>query len=570
MIEERIKSDSLKSEFERFFGDIQVKQILSEDEFNDYFKDIFPDENNILNLIPRSDSFYAKAAVNSILFDRTKLLYKVIQFVSNKLYASKEKNLAKILEWVLKEVKDIRENTDKSSVQLQRVKNDVNHNSDMLNIFNFIEEYSNSQNIYKDSIASYSKKINQLNAQDSITQFNILKEINLVNDFNSITMPKAKLTTTSIYKVNTKHDSEFDEDLDLSNLSLSDDSFEKTFDSVYNVNNKIIPISEKVLNLIDTPEFNIFKLQKETKNPLHVVSDCLFLKQGCYSFFDYEKMDSLLIEIEKGYLNTNHYHNALHAADVTQTCFIYNKYAKIDQLLDLSSLDNFALLFSAIIHDYKHPGYNNMFMINTFDDLAIRYNDSSVLENYHVSEAFKLIRSCDKYNIFKSFSKEDLKAFRKRMVDMVIHTDMAFHGKLMSILKLKEEIKNKKEGLSEVKLFTLQQDYLNIILHAADISNASKPISIYVQWAERVINEFWNQGDVEKQKNLPISFLCDRKTVTIAKSQIGFIEGVVFPYFNSLNICFNNDLKFLLDNIEYNKTFYKKQKELDDMKKELE
>ena len=153
---------------------------------------------------------------------------------------------------------------------------------------------------------------------------------------------------------------------------------------------------------------------------------------------------------------------------------------------------------------------------------------------------------------------------------MVLHTDMAFHGKLMNMLKLKEDLADKTENLTDIKLYNCQQEYLNILLHAADISNATKSTSVYVQWADRVITEFWLQGDEEKALKLPVSFLCDRDTVTIAKSQIGFIDGVVFPYFNSLNNCFQGKLQFLMDNIQMNKTFYKKQKELDDMKEDKE
>jgi hypothetical protein len=37
-------------------------------------------------------------------------------------------------------------------------------------------------------------------------------------------------------------------------------------------------------------------------------------------------------------------------------------------------LDISAFLISAIIHDFKHPGVTNGFMINTKDDIAVRYN----------------------------------------------------------------------------------------------------------------------------------------------------------------------------------------------------
>lgn len=573
MIDEKRKSDSLKSEFERYCNDIQIRQILEEDEYNEYFKDFVQDDNTGVfggstNVDHKRESFLAKKKVDSILFDRSKLIIRVLQFISNKLYANKEKTLARVLEWVLREIKEAKESIDRSSVPLEKAKKEVGPNSDLGNLFSFIEEYSNSQNKHKESIANYSKRSDKNITQQSSgiitgSKYPIIKKEN--PNFGAKPL-KSGIDIFSNGK-NKENKADSEEEIDISQRSLTDESFDKAFETSINIK-PIIPLTDKIINSMGTPEFNIFKLQKETPFPLHVISNFIFIQKGTYTCFEYDKMDNFLTEIERGYVANNPYHNALHAADVAQTCFIYNKYGEIEHFIKLQKLDISALIISAIIHDYKHPGYNNNFMINTQSTIAIRYNDNSVLENYHVSEAFALIKQAEKFNILRTFNNEEIKALRKRIIDMVLHTDMVFHGKLMSMLKLKEELEDKTENMTELRLFNLQQEYLNIILHGADISNASKPINVYVEWAERVINEFWNQGDLEKEKKLPISFLCDRTTVTIAKSQIGFIDGVVYPYFSSLNTCFKGKLKFLIDNIEYNKVFYKKQKELDDMKVE--
>lgn len=47
---------------------------------------------------------------------------------------------------------------------------------------------------------------------------------------------------------------------------------------------------------------------------------------------------------------------------------------KLDKIAELNDLDVLATLYSAIIHDFKHPGYNNGFLINTRSDLAFQYN----------------------------------------------------------------------------------------------------------------------------------------------------------------------------------------------------
>jgi len=67
---------------------------------------------------------------------------------------------------------------------------------------------------------------------------------------------------------------------------------------------------------------------------------------------------------------------------------------------ELDNLDLFSMMLSGAIHDHEHPGYNNLYMINTKHKFAIWYNDISVLENHHVASSFKLIKSDKKYNIF--------------------------------------------------------------------------------------------------------------------------------------------------------------------------
>uniref|UniRef100_A0A1I8F2L7 P4Hc domain-containing protein n=1 Tax=Macrostomum lignano TaxID=282301 RepID=A0A1I8F2L7_9PLAT len=59
-------------------------------------------------------------------------------------------------------------------------------------------------------------------------------------------------------------------------------------------------------------------------------------------------------------------------------------------------------------HDYEHTGTTNSFHVNTGSDLALLYNDKGVLENYHVSAVFRLLREED-YNILTGLSREEYK-----------------------------------------------------------------------------------------------------------------------------------------------------------------
>ena len=81
-------------------------------------------------------------------------------------------------------------------------------------------------------------------------------------------------------------------------------------------------------------------------------------------------------------------------------------------------LEVMAAIFSAAIHDVDHPGLTNQYLINTSSELALMYNDESVLENHHLAVAFKILQypECD---IFVNLTKKQRQMVRKMVIDMV-------------------------------------------------------------------------------------------------------------------------------------------------------
>jgi len=214
------------------------------------------------------------------------------------------------------------------------------------------------------------------------------------------------------------------------------------------------------------------------------------------------------------------------------------------------------------MHDLYHPGQNNAYQINSISKHALRYNDKSVLENFHLYESFKLLNN-PKSNILCKLQKEENRIFRKRMIECILATDMTNHFKVLAILKSKvENIKKQtnesiitliiNQGENAILKFDIQQDILNFLIHTADISNPAKEFVICKQWASLCMEEFFRQGDLEKAESLPVSFLCDRgETVNIPKAQIGFIKGIVSPIINLL-VDIIPELTYFQKNIDKN------------------
>lgn len=194
--------------------------------------------------------------------------------------------------------------------------------------------------------------------------------------------------------------------------------------------------------------------------------------------------------------------------------------------------------------------------------------DQSVLENFHVSESFKVILN-PKYNILANFSNEEFRQIRRRMISCILATDMSYHYKHLSALKGKLESYEITKGKNIEKLIAAdsssknndnQQMILDSCIHFCDISNPAKKPKVYDKWVDLVFEEFFNQGDKEKTANVPVSLLCDRDTTGVFKAQIGFINFIVKPYFE----CFVNlvpEVQQYVDNVENNLKRYKLKEE---------
>jgi hypothetical protein len=67
---------------------------------------------------------------------------------------------------------------------------------------------------------------------------------------------------------------------------------------------------------------------------------------------------------------------------------------------------------------------------------------------------------------------------------------------------------------------------LSMVLHCADIGHPAKEWKLHYKWTKQLLEEFFTQGDREKELGLPISPLCDRTSVLVAESQIGKSRGL--------------------------------------------
>jgi FixJ family two-component response regulator len=201
-----------------------------------------------------------------------------------------------------------------------------------------------------------------------------------------------------------------------------------------------------------------------------------------------EALEKFLGAIKQLYKD-NPYHNWVHAFDVTQATFCV--LVRFGGQAILSRLDMLALLVSALCHDLGHPGVNNAHLVMTQADLALLYNDQSVLENFHVASFFRLLHDRKDLNILASLSKAQYKEVRKAITECILATDMASHLEYVAKLGVKGEHGRSKWNFSDTEERLL---FMKCIIKLADISNVARPWSVSVKWSKLVSEEFFAQG----------------------------------------------------------------------------
>uniref|UniRef100_A0A671MTN0 Phosphodiesterase n=1 Tax=Sinocyclocheilus anshuiensis TaxID=1608454 RepID=A0A671MTN0_9TELE len=313
----------------------------------------------------------------------------------------------------------------------------------------------------------------------------------------------------------------------------------------------------KELEDINKWGLNVFKVTEFSGNrPLTVMMYTIFQERDLLKTFKIplDTFITYLMTLEDHYHADVAYHNNIHAADVTQSTHVLLSTPALEAVF--TDLEILAAIFASAIHDVDHPGVSNQFLINTNSELALMYNDSSVLENHHLAVGFKLLQeeNCD---IFQNLTKKQRQSLRKMVIDIVLATDMSKHMNLLA--DLKTMVETKKVTSSGVLLLDNYSDRIQVLqnmVHCADLSNPTKPLQLYRQWTDRIMEEFFSQGDRERERGMEISPMCDKHNASVEKSQVGFIDYIVHPLWETWADLVHPDAQDILDTLEDNREWY--------------
>ncbi|OMJ82629.1 hypothetical protein SteCoe_16609 [Stentor coeruleus] len=267
------------------------------------------------------------------------------------------------------------------------------------------------------------------------------------------------------------------------------------------------------------------------------------LKESLFHIFHQRNYPSAkilsLIEIIAANYQQNPFHNFYHGFAVCQLLYVVSE-RNLNFKDFLTESDEKILLLSGLGHDLNHPGVNNMFLINSKHELACKYSNSGVLENYHAATLIEFLCQ-DRFDI--GVSDED----RERIVQTILATDMAQHKLVMETFaeNMKVyDITNKEHRLM----------FMRMLIHGADISNPALDFELATIWSLKIIQEFNLQVWKEEQLAIPVSefMRIGNDIAKIKRSQIMFIDVFIYPLWKSISE-FVPGTQELVENIQNNR-----------------
>ncbi|XP_076040307.1 uncharacterized protein LOC143024863 isoform X2 [Oratosquilla oratoria] len=308
-----------------------------------------------------------------------------------------------------------------------------------------------------------------------------------------------------------------------------------------------------VLSRVGIWGFNAFSLDSVCGGrPVSVLCVYLLHKYGLVQTFGLDTVTvwKCFSLIEDGYHANNPYHNAVHAADVTQAMHCYLQEERIRQ--HMTPIETLGALVAAVCHDLDHPGVNQPFLVATDNHLAALYENLSVLENHHWRCAMGCLLES---GVLESWEPDQISKLQDSLRSLILATDITRQQEFLN--KFKRYLDGATLDMTdpECRHFSLQ-----IALKCADICNPCRPWEISRVWSSKICDEFYRQGDFERQLNIPVTSLCDRTITSVAKIQTGFIRHVVSPLFESWDQWLGTELSSsMMKNMKNNLVMWEEQ-----------
>lgn len=190
-------------------------------------------------------------------------------------------------------------------------------------------------------------------------------------------------------------------------------------------------------------------------------------------------------------------------------------------------------------------------MTDTESPLASIYS-TSTMEHHHFNQTVAILQN-DGHNIFSKLTYQEYKQALSLIKHCILATDLALFFPNKSKLAVLIETEKFTWSSKEHRLMIQ-----GIVMTASDLSASAKPWDVQEKTVKIIFEEFYDQGDAERQAGkTPIPMMDREQPNEQANSQVGFLSGICLPCYKTLYQLIP-ETKPLLDMVQTNLNRWRK------------
>jgi hypothetical protein len=193
----------------------------------------------------------------------------------------------------------------------------------------------------------------------------------------------------------------------------------------------------------------------------------------------------------------------------------------------------FAVAFSALIHDVDHAGVPNTQLVKEDINLAKKYRHKSVAEKHSIRLAWERLMDSDYRELRNCLcpNQSDLKRFRNFVVNTVMATDIA--DKELSAKRkhrwsqcFDEQWPDNPTSADVNRKATIVIEHL---IQASDVAHTMQHFQVFKKWNERLFYEVYSAFDSGRAESDP--------SEKWYEGEIGFFDFYIIPLAKKLGAC---------------------------------
>jgi GAF domain-containing protein len=190
-----------------------------------------------------------------------------------------------------------------------------------------------------------------------------------------------------------------------------------------------------------------------------------------------------------------------------------------------------ALMVATLCHDLDHRGTTNMHQVVLGKPLAELYPEAT-MERHHIAQ-FAAILATEGHNFMERLDEGVYARVMREVRELVLGTDMSGHRANVDAVAALRGAAPETWTAGEAGQRATRR-FMSVAMNTADLVASVKPWRVARAIAFGVLEEFWRQGDIEREQGHTPAPLHDRAACSIPEAQLGFLDFVALPTFRAI------------------------------------